>query len=429
MKLFPVFNKFEKSYFSFLIAFLPLSFIAGNLIINSNIILILLSAILFYRKKIFSFKYLLIDKLIIFYFFLIIFTGIYNDIQMKIFHEEFSDFRGNFYTTIIKSFFFLKYLLFYFVLRYLIDKNILKLKIFFTFCSFASIFVCFDIFFQFINGKDIFGFTSPGYLDADGRKLGGPFGDELIAGGYIQRFSLFAFFTISLFHKNSLDKFQIYIIPFLLIVFIIGIILSGNRMPFLLYLIFTYFITTVSKTSKKIFFPLIFLVSISFFAAFNFNLKVKENFTNFYFQINQIKTALFSIINSSYKNTPFYIREFATFYDTWRLNKFIGGGVKNFRYYCHERENIDKNTKFVCNMHPHNYYLEILTETGLIGFSDFNFYFVYSFVYDFYKNIFQKCPCKIIILLFHLFFYFLLKCFLLKALVVFLPQVTRLIYF
>ena len=129
MKLFPVFNKFEKSYFSFLIAFLPLSFIAGNLIINSNIILILLSAILFYRKKIFSFKYLLIDKLIISYFFLIIFTGIYNDIQMKIFHEEFSDFRGNFYTT-MKSFLFLKYLLFYFVLRYLIDKNILKLKIF-----------------------------------------------------------------------------------------------------------------------------------------------------------------------------------------------------------------------------------------------------------------------------------------------------------
>ena len=235
MKLFPAIDKFEKSYFSFLLAFLPLSFIAGNLVINSNIILILLSAILFYRKKIFSLNYLLIDKLIFSYFFLIIFTGIYNDIQMKIFHEEFSDFRGNFYTT-MKSFLFLKYLLLYLVLRYLIDKDILKLKIFFTICSLTSVFVCFDIFFQFINGKDIFGFVSPGYLNADGRKLGGPFGDELIAGGYIQRFSLFAFFTIPIFYKNSLNKFQIYIIPFLLIVFIIGIILSGNRMPFLLYL-------------------------------------------------------------------------------------------------------------------------------------------------------------------------------------------------
>ena len=131
----------------------------------------------------------------------------------------------------------------------------------------------------------------------------------------------------------------------------------------------------------------------------------------------------------SYKNTPFYIREFATFYDTWRLNKFIGGGVKNFRYYCHERENIDKNTKFVCNMHPHNYYLEILTETGVIGFLILISIVFIALYMTFIKNIFQKCPCKIIILLFHLFFYFLLKCFLLKALVVFLPQVTRLIYF
>ena len=138
-------------------------------------------------------------------------------------------------------------------------------------------------------------------------------------------------------------------------------------MPFLLYLMLLTLLLLFLKQVRKFFFPLIFLVSISFFAAFNFNLKVKENFTNFYFQINQIKTALFSD-DSSYKNTPFYIREFATFYDTWRLNKFIGGGVKNFRYYCHERENIDKNTKFVCNMHPHNYYLEILTETGVIGF-------------------------------------------------------------
>ena len=31
-------------------------------------------------------------------------------------------------------------------------------------------------------------------------------------------------------------------------------------------------------------------------------------------------------------------------------------------------ELFDKNSNFVCNMHPHNYYLEILTETGLVGF-------------------------------------------------------------
>ena len=82
--------------------------------------------------------------------------------------------RGYFPTT-IKSFFFLKYLLLYLVLRFLVEKNFLNLKYFFISCLFASLFVCFDIFYQFFNGKDIFGFCR-----VPGRKLGGPFCDELI---------------------------------------------------------------------------------------------------------------------------------------------------------------------------------------------------------------------------------------------------------
>ena len=76
------------------------------------------------------------------------------------------------------------------------------------------------------------------------------------------------------------------------------------------------------------------------------------------------------VIKGDFKNnnSPQYLREFESFYDTWLMNKYIGGGLKNFRYYCHTRPNIDKNSNFVCNMHPHNYYLEILTETGLVGF-------------------------------------------------------------
>ena len=76
------------------------------------------------------------------------------------------------------------------------------------------------------------------------------------------------------------------------------------------------------------------------------------------------------VINYEVKTekTSQYFREFSTFYDTWQMNKYIGGGIKNFRFFCHIRPNIDKNAKFICNMHPHNYYLEILTETGVLGF-------------------------------------------------------------
>ena len=88
------------------------------------------------------------------------------------------------------------------------------------------------------------------------------------------------------------------------------------------------------------------------------------------------------------KNSPQYLKEFSTFYDTWLINKYIGGGIKNFRYYCHIRKNIDKNSKFICNMHPHNYYLEILTETGIIGFSIIVLIFIQIIYLTFIKRYF-----------------------------------------
>ena len=72
------------------------------------------------------------------------------------------------------------------------------------------------------------------------------------------------------------------------------------------------------------------------------------------------------------------------------MNKYIGGGIKNFRYYCHVRPNIDKSSGFICNMHPHNYYLEILTETGLLGFMVISISFINVLYVSFYKKYFQN---------------------------------------
>ena len=57
------------------------------------------------------------------------------------------------------------------------------------------------------------------------------------------------------------------------------------------------------------------------------------------------------------KNT--YIKEFNSGYQTWLQHKYVGGGIKSFRFNC---------VTYNCSSHPHNYYLEILTELGLIGF-------------------------------------------------------------
>ena len=179
-------------FLSLLVGIMPLSFMVGNMAININTILLILIPVIIYGKDIFRIKIYILDKIIISYFLLILVTGIINNIQLLPIYKSWDpaigmSFKEYFHTT-IKSILFFKYLLIYFVLRFLIEKKILDLKNFFYYLHLYFLFVCIDIFYQYFVGKDIFGYA------ATGRKLSGPFGDELIAGGFVQRFSLFAFF-------------------------------------------------------------------------------------------------------------------------------------------------------------------------------------------------------------------------------------------
>ena len=379
MHLISKFKPLKNSYFNLLLSLMPLSFIAGNMIININTILIILSTIILFRGDIFKTKFFLIDKIIFIFFGFVIFTAFFNDI---FYLNKLS--WGTAYATTLRSFLFLKYLLLYISIKFLIEKDYINFKLFFISCSLASLFVCFDIIYQFSFGKDIFGYKAiPGF-----RKLGGPFGDELIAGGYIQRFSIFSFFLIPLFYKNFSPKILKFLIPILLIIILFGLILSGNRMPLLLFILLVSLIVIFNKQTRKYFISFASILLIIFSLAFTFNQKVKNNFNSFYGQISNMAKIL---INKDFdNNSSQYLKEFASFYDTWLLNKYVGGGIKSFRYYCHVRPNIDKNSKFVCNMHPHNYYLEILTETGLIGFFIISIIFILILYKTFYKKYFDS---------------------------------------
>ena len=159
-------------------------------------------------------------------------------------------------------------------------------------------------------------------------------------------------------------------------------------MPLLLFILLVSLIVIFNKQTRKYFISFASILLIIFSLAFTFNKKVKNNFNSFYGQISNMAKIL---INKDFdNNSSQYLKEFASFYDTWLLNKYIGGGIKSFRYYCHVRPNIDKNSKFVCNMHPHNYYLEILTETGLIGFFIISIIFILILYKTFYKKYFDS---------------------------------------
>ena len=182
-------TKITNRYFitNFLFSSLIISFIAGNLVLNLNVVLIIISSIFFYKKKIFQFDLDLFDKILIFLFAYILLCGALNDIYY------FKNGLNDNFSVFLKSVLFLRFLIFYFIIKFLIKENIINFKIFFTVSFVSVLFVCLDIIFQLLFGYDIFGYK------AVERRLSGPFGDELIAGSFIQRFSLFSLFFINIF--------------------------------------------------------------------------------------------------------------------------------------------------------------------------------------------------------------------------------------
>jgi O-antigen ligase len=364
----------KNTFINFLFSFIPLSFIAGNLILNLNIFLFIIFAIIFYGREIKKIKFHFLDKVMLIFFIYIILVGFFNSFQNFNVENLSNDF-----TMPIKSILFLRYLLLYFVIRYLINNNIINFKFFFITSSLCSLFVCFDLIYQFYFGKDIFGFQ------AVDRRLSGPFGNELIAGSYLQRFSIFTFFLLPVFFNIKNKNFLFFIILILFSLITISLILAGNRIPFIAFITMIFLIILFEKNNKKLVFPFIFLLFSIFLISYNSSVNIKKHFGHFHSKIIQMTNIFsaenllneeeierfksldasfytFTVKGKTYKMTNTHLKEFKAGYVTWLQNKYIGGGIKSFKKNC-AKAKINN-----CGIHPHNYYLEVLAELGLIGF-------------------------------------------------------------
>lgn len=346
------FNKYLKFKYiiNLLIAILPLSFIAGNLIINLNVLLIILSSLIFFNLDFFKFKYYLVDKLLIIFFFYSLFVGILN-------FYNFPETNNKFVTeNLIKSIVFFRYLLLYFSIRIILKNNLLNFKIFYVVSTLCVLFVSLDLIFQLISGSDIFGNIKTSY------KLSGPFGSEEIAGSYLQRFSIFSFFLFASYigFKNKNKLIFILSVYFALIFF--SVLISGNRMPTILFLLMFAILFLYEKKLRKYTLLYILLSLILFIIIFKFSPQITNYTLHFINRALEIFVSLYDVIlGKELAVTNTYIKEFYTGYNVWIENFFLGVGINAFHINC-------AKTISYCASHPHNYYLEILSELGIIGF-------------------------------------------------------------
>ena len=338
-------NNYKSLIINALFALIPFSFILGNFFINLNIFFFIFFTFFSYNRELISLKFNLLDKIIILFFIYIFLVLTINFLEAWWKNEIFSKIIIN------KTFAYLRYFFLYVSIKVLLNRNLLKLNLFYSSCAFFSIFICIDIYIQYFFGRDIFGISPVSPL-----KLSGVFGEELIAGGYIQRFCFFSFFLPLIFKKN---KILIYLL--LISVFAVGIALSGNRMPLILFILSFLLFFIIDKNLRNNFTTIVLLLMVVFsFLYFN-NKGIQDNFSALPKNVDRLIkihiTKELSYEEDSLKHKTPYSLEILCFTHVWKKNKFFGGGVRSYRVNAPG-----------CNTHPGNYYFEILDDLGIIGF-------------------------------------------------------------
>jgi len=234
---------------------------------------------------------------------------------------------------------------------------------------FLVIFVILDSYVQYFFGKDIFGYSSLN------NRLTGPFGNEKVVGAYVSKL-IFLSFSFLILKKTNIR----YISIIALVAFVL-IVLSNERSSSLMFLgsLFIFFIFSCIRPFIKLSFLMSIFVFL--FLLLNYNNTFKERFVN---------------EPTKYSNDSHHKAHFLTAIEIFKNHKIIGSGIKTFRVECHKKKYENINSIYYknrCTTHPHNFYLEILSEAGILGaliLVSLNFYIVLHLI----KNFFTKTKFK-----------------------------------
>ncbi len=336
-----------------LFSLIPLFLITGPFLSDLSISLIsLLFLIYCFKEKNFNYfknKY--------FYFFLIFWA-----------YLVFNTLVNNFNIDSLKiSLFYFRYGIFVIALVALLNFDYKFIKYFF-YC----ILICFIVLITH-------GFYEYFFVETNSR-VSSFFGDEKILGSYLSRlWPIFFGLSIILF-KQKKKIFYLFILIFILSEALI--FLSGDRTAFFYINLSAVFVILFAQNVRKLrLFTLLSSILLVIFISL-INPTAKERVIDQTISemnlIDEKKEEHEGIYIFSKAHTHHYISAYRMFLD----NKVLGVGVKNFRYFCSDKKYEISNLS--CATHPHNTYVQILAETGIIGFL-----FLITLLFYFIKLIFK----------------------------------------
>ena len=291
-------------------------------------------------------------------------------------------FSISFENSFLPSFFYFRYFLFSIGIYYLIVKYNFFINIIFYSLLFNFIILIFDCIFQLIFGFNFFGYP---VLNDPTQILTSFFNDEKKLGSYIVRLLPF-FLAITRYLK--LDKYTIYILTISAVL----VFLASERVALFLFLFIFISSIFVLKNKTSL---IILITSILILLSSTDEMRFKKYST---YTLKQI-----GILEASWNQSFGKLRYFSKEHEDLALTALIiskdkmltGNGIKNFHLACsllkidQKKNNIDylsffqRNNELSCSTHPHNTYLQILSEIGLFGF----LFILSFFIKIFYSNI------------------------------------------
>ncbi len=369
----------SKNLFSFLFLLIPLFLITGPAIPDIVITLGVIFGIfyIFFEKEYENFIKLNLFRISIIFWLSLIFISFFSYNKTYSFQD---------------SLIFIRFLLIPFFCYFVFfrDKKFFERLLLVLFI--IVVFVSIDTLYQFVNytskdgfNEDLFGFKSNWY-----GRLTGPFGDELIPGSYLSKFGLFGFVCLISIKKleNNIIIQSLYLSLIILVCYV-----SGERMAFAtfslsLLLLFVFLDGYRKSIILSILIGALFIFLATYLHPFynDFNViestqyhqgkKIEKFFPcendteKICSKIINIQPSFFEVIRNFDTSAygEIYLLSIKMFLD----NPITGIGINNFQYLCNYNELYkDMMINYECASHPHNIYIQWLTEGGLIVFISF----------------------------------------------------------
>ena len=345
-----IFEEKYSKYIFFLYLLIPLCLLTGPALPDLLVILI----DFFFLIYIFKYKKYKLFKNNFFYFFLffyliLLLSSLFsNDIQLSL-KSAIPYIRFGIFVLAV-NYIFESYL----NLESLLNK-LCKILILILFILFI------DSTYQAIYYKNIFGFKIDQTL-----RVSSVFGSELIMGGFVMRVTMLLTGILIFLKKNKYFFFTILTISYVLIIY------SGERTAFYLFSIFNLilFIKFEIYKNKKVFLKIIsisFIIILIFFKSVFFN----RIFVMTVSQITILKEEQYKVVAFTPTHQELYVSAFNIF----KKYPIFGSGLKTFRTECKNKNY--SQSELGCSTHPHNFYIQILSEVGILAF----IFFVITYLY------------------------------------------------